>query len=231
MYCGYAVDIGNESLQPTGNLYCCLMFDSVNPCRRWQSYSFPTCRLDRCVEPCQPVKKSATSSAGSHLIKSKATFLGQRGTFIFRKPTYLIQRQFLEDEFPFPICFQYVSVFGAVFHGSQVIFISSVSCFLGLAQIGYKLDMAPCPVTVTTRIIPFLVGNPYKPSFVTVTGTGDNPRYELKACFGFFVFLYHLCHPKIHVRLHRWTKIHNGYGCLTQILNVWCIYHLPTFTA
>ncbi len=30
----------------------------------------------------------------------------------------------------------------------------------------------PHPVTVTTRISPFLVGNPYKPSFVTVTGWG-----------------------------------------------------------
>ena len=30
----------------------------------------------------------------------------------------------------------------------------------------------PHPVTVTTRIIPFLEGNPYKPSFVTVTGWG-----------------------------------------------------------
>ncbi len=28
----------------------------------------------------------------------------------------------------------------------------------------------PHPVTVTTRIITFLVGNPYKPSFATVTG-------------------------------------------------------------
>ena len=27
-------------------------------------------------------------------------------------------------------------------------------------------------VTVITRIIPFLVGNPYKPSFETVTGWG-----------------------------------------------------------
>jgi len=30
----------------------------------------------------------------------------------------------------------------------------------------------PHPVTVTTRIIPFLEGNPYKPSFVTVTAWG-----------------------------------------------------------
>ena len=31
---------------------------------------------------------------------------------------------------------------------------------------------APHPVTVTTRMIPFLVGNPSKPSFVTVSGWG-----------------------------------------------------------
>ena len=36
----------------------------------------------------------------------------------------------------------------------------------------------PLPrIPVTTRIIPFLVGNPYKPSFATVTGKGDNPSY------------------------------------------------------
>ena len=35
----------------------------------------------------------------------------------------------------------------------------------------------PHPVTVTTRIITFLVGNPYKPSFVTVTGWGVDPKY------------------------------------------------------
>ena len=30
---------------------------------------------------------------------------------------------------------------------------------------------------VTTRTIIFLVGDPYKPSFVTVTGRGPHPRY------------------------------------------------------
>ena len=35
----------------------------------------------------------------------------------------------------------------------------------------------PHPVTVTTRIIAFLVGNPYKPSFATVTGWGVDPMY------------------------------------------------------
>ncbi len=41
------------------------------------------------------------------------------------------------------------------------------------------LGLSPLPVTVTTRIITFLVGDPYKPSFATVTGRGDNPRYGL----------------------------------------------------
>ena len=37
----------------------------------------------------------------------------------------------------------------------------------------------PQPLTVTTRILPFLVGNPYKPSFVTVTGWGVNLKYMI----------------------------------------------------
>ena len=39
------------------------------------------------------------------------------------------------------------------------------------------IGLSPLPVTVTTRIITFLVGDPYKPSFATVTGRGDNPTY------------------------------------------------------
>ena len=34
------------------------------------------------------------------------------------------------------------------------------------------------PATVDTRIVIFLVGDPYKPSFATVTGRGDNPRHS-----------------------------------------------------
>ncbi len=37
----------------------------------------------------------------------------------------------------------------------------------------------PLTVTVTTRIITFLVGNPYKPSFATVTGWGVDPTYTV----------------------------------------------------
>ena len=39
----------------------------------------------------------------------------------------------------------------------------------------------PHPVTVTTRNITFLVGNPYKPSFATVTGWGVDPRDGVKS--------------------------------------------------
>ena len=48
----------------------------------------------------------------------------------------------------------------------------------------------PFPVTVTTRIIPFLGGNPCKPSFGTVSGWGVHPKYSLivfkqsLGCFG-----------------------------------------------
>ena len=42
-------------------------------------------------------------------------------------------------------------------------------------QMGY-FGLSPLPVRVTTRIITFLVGNPSKPSFATVTGWGVDPR-------------------------------------------------------
>ena len=41
------------------------------------------------------------------------------------------------------------------------------------------IGCGPLTVTVTTRIIPFLVGNPYKPSFPTVTVRGPHPNYSL----------------------------------------------------
>ena len=58
---------------------------------------------------------------------------------------------------------------------------SSVCLFVpdqkGKQKDAVVVGLSPCPVTVTTRIITCLVGNPYKPSFATVTGKGDNPRY------------------------------------------------------
>ena len=37
------------------------------------------------------------------------------------------------------------------------------------------VGLSPCLVAVTTRVVRFLVGDPYKTSFATVTGRGDNP--------------------------------------------------------
>ena len=49
--------------------------------------------------------------------------------------------------------------------------------------LGYRVSLylrsTPHPVTVTTRIITFLVGNPYKPSFATVTGWGVDLSYTV----------------------------------------------------
>ena len=39
------------------------------------------------------------------------------------------------------------------------------------------IGCGPLTVTVTTRIITFLIGNPYNPSFTTVTVRGPYPNY------------------------------------------------------
>ena len=48
-----------------------------------------------------------------------------------------------------------------------------------LPEMRVSLGLSPFPVIVTTRIISCLVGDSYKPSFATITGKGDNPRYHL----------------------------------------------------
>ena len=40
------------------------------------------------------------------------------------------------------------------------------------------IGCGPLPVAVTARIITFLVGNPYKPLFATVTGKGPHSSYK-----------------------------------------------------
>ena len=55
------------------------------------------------------------------------------------------------------------------------IYYSTLSSIIILSIILFR--STPHPVTVTTRIITFLVGNPYKPSFATVTGWGGDPTY------------------------------------------------------
>ena len=50
------------------------------------------------------------------------------------------------------------------------------------------LGCPPAQYQSPPRITTFLLGNPYKPSFATVTGRGDNPRYMfcplIIYCFG-----------------------------------------------
>ena len=48
---------------------------------------------------------------------------------------------------------------------------------LGVSTMLY-IGCGPLPVAVTARIITFLVGNPYKPLFATVTGKGPHPSYK-----------------------------------------------------
>ena len=55
----------------------------------------------------------------------------------------------------------------AYFQGLCLLLVSGSVVYVGLS---------PLPVTVTTRIITFLVQDPYKPSFATATGRGDNPK-------------------------------------------------------
>ena len=55
-----------------------------------------------------------------------------------------------------------------------------------------SVGLSPLPVTVTTRIITFLVGDPYKPSFATVTGRGDNPNNQ-----GLHDYVPHKHHKKV----------------------------------
>ena len=60
------------------------------------------------------------------------------------------------------------------------------------SQKSLSFRSTPHPVTVTTRIITFLVGNPYKPSFATVTGWGVDPTYLVCK-----IFMIIICHDII----------------------------------
>ena len=68
-------------------------------------------------------------------------------------------------------------------------------CFL--FQKSFKLGLSPLPVRVTTRIITFLVGNPYKPSFPLLLG-GGQPKFKLTQLFHF-----HRCFEPM---LEQWTS-------------------------
>ena len=53
---------------------------------------------------------------------------------------------------------------------------NGIMVYIIISYIGYG---PPPRIPVTTRIITFLVGDPYKPSFATVTGREDNPKYHI----------------------------------------------------
>ena len=50
---------------------------------------------------------------------------------------------------------------------------------------------------MTTRIITFLVGDSYEPSFATVTGRGPHPQYFMNSVSTFCVFLRGSCVARI----------------------------------
>ena len=62
----------------------------------------------------------------------------------------------------------------------------------------YGFDVPPHPVTVTTRIITCFVGNPYEPSFVTVTGWGVTVTgWGVDLMYGVFTYIYSLNYPNV----------------------------------
>ena len=69
-----------------------------------------------------------------------------------------------------------VILLGALFQRHTYIYIYT-HIFAVYLHLYVYFRSTPHPVTVTTRIITYLVGNPYKPSFATVTGWGVDPMY------------------------------------------------------
>ncbi len=68
-----------------------------------------------------------------------------------------------------------LSYWGGLFSGATLV--------SGRVYIG----CSPFPLTVTTRIITFVVGDSYKPSSATVTGRGPHPSYTEQITGLFFL--------------------------------------------
>ena len=85
---------------------------------------------------------------------------------------------------------------GGTFDGEEDVFatvvVSNTPQKLNIDTLG----VAPSQATVTTRIIPFLVGNPYKPLFDTVTGKGPYPIDTTFWGIHFYFGIHHI--PKHH---------------------------------
>ena len=115
----------------------------------------------------------AISSLFWHSVSRKAmkwqfeTFCGAWRRPSFHPDVFLFARTSIYESYLYRVVF--------LVHTKSHQVVSNLSLF------GFDLffGTTPHPVTVNTRIIPFLVGNPYKPSFVTAPGWGGNPTYSL----------------------------------------------------
>ena len=115
------------------------------------------------------------------------------------------------------------------------------------------IGCGPLTVTVTTRILTFLVGDPYKPSFTTVTVRGPHPTYTyIHTHTHTYIYIYvpifnfHDCwqYSIIQLRLHLQTLLHQQNtverclflepGSTNILLHYWpctgLAHHLPKHT-
>ena len=85
----------------------------------------------------------------------------------------------LENDICFRVAKAILLAFWLQGHNRFIVDIDSISYSVQTTwkTLTVYLGLSPCPVTATTRIIRFLVGDPYKPSFPTVPWKGDNPTY------------------------------------------------------
>ena len=82
------------------------------------------------------------------------------------------------------------------------------------------LGLSPLPITVTTRIAMFLVGDPYKHSFATVTGRGGNPNHIIWWIFP-TQLEYHM-QPRI--------AHHIAHLCITSQVSRWIIMQVESLS-
>ncbi len=89
---------------------------------------------------------------------------------------------------------------------------SKTSVFQVQLNISYTLGCPPLPVRVTTRIITFLVGNPYKPSFPLLLGGGQPKIYTKCIIYNLiYITIYIYIYLLVHVHLPISTNIVSTY--------------------
>ena len=132
---------------------------------------------------------------------------------------YLLAAMFFSTRLYNPMSEFHCFMFTLFFHGIDEImngwigWIYTLQVFLAM-----YFGHGPFPVTVTTRIIPFLAANPYKPLFATITGKGPHPRYNIDLVIsessGFFP---------------RFTWRHACSLGGSQVLDLGCFFKAPWF--